>query len=150
MQVTSRARLTLVVIVVVMLVVGGGVYAYQAYPYTWPTTSVMAGEEYEVVLHSVRRLTERVTAFITVRWVGDGPLPYFGYSGQSVELQSGEELPSSLAVIRFNDHWLRLLNRSAIRVTFEAPGLSGPATIKLRFHLHGQSLECELPIEIPD
>jgi hypothetical protein len=131
-----------------VLAAGLAGYAYEAYPFGWPLERALAGDEYEVVLHSVERRGDRVNVYVTVRWVGGSHVPYFGYWGQWLQLPSGERLSASLH-IRGADRWQELLRRSAARIEFDAPDVSGPALLILRFHLHGRGLECALPIDIP-
>ncbi len=138
------------VLALLSTVLAGGLvaYAYEAYPFGWPIERAVAGGVYEVVLHSVERQGDRVNVYITVRWVGGSPVPYFGYWGQWVQLASGDRLSASL-YIRGQDRWQELLRRSAARIEFGAPDVSGPALLVLRFHLHGRGLECALPFEVP-
>ncbi|HCW51005.1 MAG TPA: hypothetical protein DGR79_02910 [Clostridiales bacterium] len=146
---SPRVKRALVLVLTgAILAVGLVVYAYEAYPFGWPIGRTMAGHEYEVVLHSVEQGGDRVNVYVTVRWVGGSPVPYFGYWGQWLQLPSGERLSTSLH-IRGADRWQELLRRSAARIEFDAPDVSGPALLILRFHLHGRGLECALPIDIP-
>lgn len=135
-----------------MLLAGAAYYFYEAYPFGWPLARATAGDEegapFEVVLHSVQRVGQEVRAYLTIRWIGEGPVPYFGFWGQWVKFQSGEEMQAALSVGLYR--WQKRLERAPVTVTFPAPEGEQAATLKLRLLLEGRALVCELPVYIPD
>ncbi|MEW6308542.1 MAG: hypothetical protein AB1492_05795 [Bacillota bacterium] len=109
----------------------------------------MAGEEFEVVLHSVSRSGDDVLARLTVRRLPTTTADHFGYWGQELRLPSGETVPAKLHIWHFPRN-LRL-GRDSFEVRFSATGLSGPAELWMRFFIRGgQGVECLLPLRIPE
>jgi hypothetical protein len=142
--------LALMIAALAVGLVGTSAYVlYQSYPFSWPKAHVMAGSQFNVFMHSVKKSGNAVSISVTVRRANGTSVPYVGFWGQELHLPSGEVIGARLSVYG-QDRWLERLGRTAVEIEAPLAGYSGPADLLIRFFVEGQTVECLLPLEVPE